>query len=526
MRSLWHILRLIWRDRGAAMRRGLALTVVVSLFGIGLLALSGWFIVAAGIAGLAGLGTVFDVFRPSAGVRFLAIARTAARYGERLLTHDATLKALASLRVRLLAGVSAADFATLSRLRAGGALNRLTADIDALDGLAIRLIFPALAGLIASIATLIGLWYLVAPVVALWAVGVTVLGGVVVLVLAGRAAFVPASRAETRQQALRAGVIAHLRGRAQLVVAGRLLDSRNTLLDQDRAARRDALQQSRVEWRAGAMLQAVAAVALSGTLVLAGQHVLDGRIGPAQAALAVLATLAMAELTAALQRGAAELGRMRDAAGRVAAALETPPTIQIAASETAPGLQLCGLSVAPLPGLRPVVADLDLTILPGETVALTGPSGRGKTAVLNTVAGLVPAMSGRVRAGGLVGYLTQRPALIAGTVRDTLKLASPDADDGPMRNVLAACALDLPLDTRLGEGGAGLSGGQSRRLALARTLIRRPDILLLDEPTEGLDAPTAAAMMHGIREWLPQAAILIAAHRDHDLIPATRVVVL
>ena len=107
MRWLWQIYRLLWRADKRAMRRGLALSVAVLVAGAALLGLSGWFITAAAAAGLAGAGAVFDVFRPSAGVRFLALGRTAARYGERLLTHDATLRALANLRVRLLAGIAA-----------------------------------------------------------------------------------------------------------------------------------------------------------------------------------------------------------------------------------------------------------------------------------------------------------------------------------------------------------------------------------------------------------------------------------
>ncbi len=522
MIALRHILSLIWTEQRRAMRRGLALSVLVTLFGIGLLALSGWFIVAAGIAGLAGLGATFDVFRPSAGVRFLAMARTAGRYGERLLTHDATLKALTSLRVRLLDGLSVAEFGLLSRLRGGQALNRLTLDVDALDGLAIRLVFPALAGVISALVGLIALWWLVAPPIALWVVGTPVLGGLAVLGLSAVAALPPAVRAETRQQDLRAGVIEHLRGRAVLAVSGRLPSARAALLDLDRDARSAAMAQSRIEWRAAAILQAVTAMALSGTLLICARHVASGRIGAAQAALALFATLSLAELSAGLLRGAVELGRMRDAARRVVPLLAAPAPPPAPPARPGAGVQATSLSVAAQPGLAPLIADLDLDVRPGETVAITGASGRGKTALLNTLAGLVPPSAGLVRIGGRLGYLTQRPALIAGSVRDTLALAAPQAGDATMRQVLDLCALDVALDRPLGEGGSGLSGGQARRLAMARVLIRRPDVLLLDEPTEGLDRAAASRMMAGMRRWLPDAAVLIAAHRDLDLAAADR----
>ena len=322
MTPLLTIATLFWRDQRRAILRGFALSAAVALSGIMLLALSGWFILAAGMAGLAGLGTVFDVFRPSAGIRFLAIARTGSRYGERLATHDATLKVLAGLRVRLLDGLSRADFTLQSRLRGGQALNRLTADVDALDGLAIRLVFPLLALLIAALAVLTGLWLLVAPSVALWVAGATFSGAVAVLAWAGKAAFGPSSEAEARRQALRSATVDHLRGRDWLAVAGRLTAARETVLSQDRRARAAALAQAQIEHRATAALQAAGAMTLAGTLWLAGRLAMQAQITAPQAALAVFAALAMGELALALQRGIAELGRMRGAAARIAPLLE------------------------------------------------------------------------------------------------------------------------------------------------------------------------------------------------------------
>ena len=134
MRPVLRIVRLLLAAAPWAMVRGAALSVVVLLMGAALLGLSGWFITATGVAGLAGLGIAFDVFRPSAGVRFLALGRTAARYGERLLTHDATLRALAALRVTLLRRHAGADARALMGLRSESVLTRIVSDVDALDG--------------------------------------------------------------------------------------------------------------------------------------------------------------------------------------------------------------------------------------------------------------------------------------------------------------------------------------------------------------------------------------------------------
>ncbi len=180
----------------------------------------------------------------------------------------------------------------------------------------------------------------------------------------------------------------------------------------------------------------------------------------------------------------------------------------------------------------PVLDDLTLDVGPGETVALTGPSGSGKSTLLLSVAGLHPVASGMITLGGLpvsdwdeaslrdaVALLPQRSALMSGTVADALRLAAPDSDDATLWQVLEAVQLsDVVqardgLNTPLGARGDGLSGGEGRRLVLARVLLRRPKVLLLDEPTEGLDEATAQAVLAGVRRFLPDAAILIAAHR-------------
>ena len=142
MRHLLSIaILLVTADRWA-MARGVLLAITVLVMGAALLGLSGWFITATGLAGLAGIGIAFDVFRPSAGVRFLALGRAAARYGERLLTHNATLRALAALRVVLLRGFARSDARELAKLRSEGALTRIVSDVDALDGVVLRLILP------------------------------------------------------------------------------------------------------------------------------------------------------------------------------------------------------------------------------------------------------------------------------------------------------------------------------------------------------------------------------------------------
>ncbi|AUH34131.1 amino acid ABC transporter ATP-binding/permease protein [Paracoccus tegillarcae] len=524
----------MWRDQRWALLRGLLLSLVVLLAGVGLLGLSGWFVTAAGIAGLAGAGAMFDVFRPGAGVRFLALGRTAARYGERLLTHDATLRVLADWRVRLLGALTAAPFAVQARLRGGVALNRITSDVDALDSLAIRLVFPMLAGLGSVLIAALLMWWLVLPAVALWLLISTLAGvGLTVLAFAGPASR-QAERAEAARQSLRAGMIDHLRGRLLLVVEGRLPRARDRVLEHDRQARQAVLRLAGIEIAADAAMQLLTTVIAAGTLLIAGYGVLDGRIGAAQAALAFFAALAMAEILMPLSRAIAELGRMRGAAARLTPLMQAQPRQPLPAVPAAPrgGLVLRQMVVGR--DDRPLLSPVNLHVRPGETVALVGRSGVGKTTLLDAIAGLSAPLSGQICMGGgmqdeatlrqSLGYLTQRPALTSGCIADTLRLADPEATDQQMTQVLQAVSLPLPLDRLLGEAGQGLSGGEARRLALARALIRKPEILLLDEPTEGLDAATATAVLGGIRAYLPDAAVLIASHRQAERRAADRVV--
>lgn len=536
MTPLWHILAAIWRSERQALLRGIALAVVVLSMGVALLGLSGWFIIAAGAAGMAGLGAVFDVFRPSAGVRFLALGRTAARYGERLLTHDATLRALAAIRVRLLTNLSAAPFAVISRFRSAQILNRLTADVDALDGIALRLVIPLIAGTV----TLAGAWallsWLVHPLAASWAVAALFTGSAVTLAWAARQTSRASRLAEASAQAFRVRLIDHLRGRALLSFSDAHAASERHVLDADARARRAAFDVAAIERRAGTILSIVATVAAAGVLLIGAELVRNGVLSPALAALGFLATLAMAEIVAPIRRGVTELGRMRDAARRVDR-WQTPADISVTPAKPAPsnrgGIVADSISVAPRPDVPPVIDRLSFAVAPGETLALTGRSGSGKTSVLTVISGLVRPSAGQVRLAEalvedwpeadlrrLLGYLPQRSVLVGGSVAENLSLAAPTATDSDLWEVLEHVELQPViermggLDALLGEGGMGLSGGESRRLALARVLIRSPRILLLDEPTEGLDRETASAVLGGIRRICPDAAILVAVHRD------------
>ena len=544
MTALWVIFKLFLRDQRTAMLRGAALSVAVLAMGAALLGLSGWFITAAAAAGLTGAGAVFDVFRPSAMVRFLALGRAAARYGERMLTHDATLRALENLRLRVLAAHLAAPYPRMIRARGAQVLNRLTADIDALDGVPLRLVLPLLAGLAVQVMALVMLWWLVDPTVALWVMGGYTIGAAVIFGRMARVSVPVARRAEVAAQAFRTRLIDMIRARRDLAVYGRLVAQRQAVQGAEDRRFVHRRQLDRAERQAGAAMavlgSAVAAVALGIGLALAQK----GAIEPAFAALGFFAALALAETLAPLRRAVSDLGRMADAARRVRGDLEEPaPIVSLAGVKVGmSGLNITDVTLNRPGTCLPVVADVSLQVRPGETVAITGASGTGKSTLLLAIAGLHPVAAGNVLIGDInlqdwpeaglrahLSLLPQRSALMAGTVGEALRLAAP-VDDTRLWQVLAAVHLDAVisakggLSARIGPRGEGLSGGEARRLTLARALLRAPAVLLLDEPTEGLDDPVACAVLRGIRHLLPDAAILIAAHRAAETSFADRVI--
>ncbi|MGV8985669.1 MAG: amino acid ABC transporter ATP-binding/permease protein [Cypionkella sp.] len=531
MRALWRIFALIWHDERQALLRGALLGVLVLLAGVALLALSGWFITAAAAAGLAGAGAVFDVFRPSAMVRFLALSRTAARYGERVLTHDATLRALSVVRVRLLRVYAAAPHDQLVRLRGAQILNRLMADVDALDGVPLRLILPLMTGLVAQIVSVLALWALVGPQMAAWVGLGIVAGSMVPLVWATRSALKPSRRAETAAQAFRSRFIELVQARADLAVYGQLAGLRAATLAADAKRQADRVTLDRIERRTGLALSLLGTLVAGGALALGIGLAKADVIGPGYAAIGFFAALALMETVAPLRRAIAEVGRMVQAARRVQV-VSVPAAQSGGQVGVADGLRIEGLGFQRAGARRAVFSGVSLSVGLGETLAIAGESGSGKSTLLLLIAGELAPTKGRITLGALpvqdwaedalraqVMLVPQRSSLMAGSIGDALTLGAPDASEDSLWQALEAVQLaDVIRDkgglaAHLGPRGSGLSGGEARRLVLARALLRRPVILLLDEPTEGLDDETARRVLDGIRRYLPDAVIVTASHR-------------
>ncbi|MGH1356679.1 MAG: amino acid ABC transporter ATP-binding/permease protein [Thalassovita sp.] len=529
MKYLFKIIRLLIKGEARAFAQGMALAFVVLVMGIALLALSGWFITAAAAAGLIGLGTLFNVFAPSAMVRFLALGRTAARYGERLTTHDATLRALSNLRIQLLNGVLLAPYRNLERLRASLFLNRVTADVDALDGLALRLVLPGVAGLTAIALTSATIALLVAPSVALVILLGYGLGPTLIFIVGQRLTERPARRAEAGMQALRSRVIDLIAVREELVAFGQVQDAKARVEYAAEFQSRGQASVEKIERRTGFWLEIMGWIVVSISLGTGASLAQAGDISAAQAAIGTFAALALSETVAPVRRALSEIGRMRSSARRVISLIDVnPSTAQAPAShhQTA-SLVVTDLKARRGSGGAVLFEPLSFAVEPGQTVALTGRSGCGKSTVLLLAAGQIAQDTGQISFGfppsTAIAMVPQRHALVAGTIAENLRLAAPNASADELWAALEATQLARTLrtknglDTRLGFRGTGLSGGEARRLVLARAVLCKPSLLLLDEPTEGLDGPLAEAVLQGIRSALPDTAILMAAHRPEEV---------
>jgi ATP-binding cassette subfamily C protein CydC len=540
MKALVFMLGTFWRAEQIWFLAGIAASTFTVLAGIALLGLSGWFITACALAGAASAGLGFDFFQPSAAIRFLAVGRTAGRYAERLVTHEATLRFLAALRVRFYRGAAHRPMEQLSALRSGLLLERITADVDALDNLYLRLALPLFVFVLSATVLAAAL---LSTSVALAGAGLALLTAASVVVgVSGLMAHHDTKRRAFALEALRLRTIDLVRAQADLAMTGGIARQR----DKVRSAGRRLVAVNRrlhmLQLVSDALLSLLSATCLAGVLVLGAAHFQQGQLLGPQLVLILLVVFALLECIGPLRRGAVEAGRTILAARRLAPVLESkaaaPAGIDVpGASRSA--LDLCKVEYCSAHDRPPIVHDINLRLEPGERVALVGASGSGKSTVLALVAGLLQPTQGAIRIGKhaprldrpAIGLLTQRTELLRDTVANNLRLAAPDADEATLWAALDIVELadtvhDLPLglDSMLGEGGCGLSGGQARRLALARIVLLSPAIWLLDEPTAGLDDALAGRVLRNIERAAGNATILIASHHVRERSIARRTI--
>lgn len=511
--------------------------------GVALLALSGGFLSATALAGATvATAITFDVFRPGALVRAAAILRTAGRYGERLVSHDAALRVLADLRAWAWQRIAPRPLAWLRERRSGDLLQRLVGDIDALDGVLLRALLPWLQTAAIVLAALAAAAWAFGAASAL-ALAAPLLAALLALPARAAAAAARAAQAAAQAQAqLRAQAVETLRGCTSLQVYGAWQEARARLLAQ--GGRWIAAQRRINRVEAGA-LAATLAVAGAAALLLplaSVEAIRSGALPGLWLAAGTLGLLALGEALAALPAGFVFAGQQRLAAQRVAALGgargDTPVKAAgggaaTAAAPAAPTLVFDRVHFA-YPGRAPVLDGFSATLRYGSHVALMGPNGAGKSTLAWLAAGALAPERGAVLLAGrpaaawdeptrcaTLTLVPQQPHVFDATIEENLRVAAPQAAEAQLWNALRIVQLDgwlrtqpLGLATRAGPLGTALSGGQARRLALARALLAGAPILILDEPTEGLDPPTALRLLDALRAHCHGRTLIVITHDD------------
>ena len=518
-------------------RLALATTLLFTtmLAGVGLLGLSGGFLTAAALAGALGLGGTFNFFSPSAGIRALTMARIVSRYFEKLVGHDATLRIARDLRVWFFQRALPLAPARLGGSRTGELLARLITDIGEVDGLMVRAISPLLALAGIALAT-VGAAALIYWPAALLLLVLAVLVGIGVPVLAvRRGEVVEAERAQQRAS-LRTLAFEGLEGAADLTA----LDARDDwALRVDAAAQQLARSDQRRRGRligGNVLHSALAGLGLLAMLWLALSAFQAGKVEAPFAATLVFLTVALLEVAAGSGIAWQALQSARVAGKRLRQIVDQAPAVQDPAQPRVVAADAASVVfeqvVFSWPGeTRRLLDGVDLQLAPGERIAIRGDSGCGKTTLSALLLRLWDPQQGAVRFGDVdlrefaqddwyrqIAWLPQGAPVFAGSIADNLRLGDPLAGDDALWAVLAQVRLSDwarqqgGLAAWVGENGATMSAGQARRLALARALLRNAPIMVLDEPTEGLDVDTAHALLIDLAAALGQRSLLMITH--------------
>ncbi|CAM3281586.1 putative ABC transporter ATP-binding protein [Klebsiella spallanzanii] len=545
MRALLPYLALYKRHKWLLLL-GIVLAIVTLLASIGLLTLSGWFLSASAVVGVAGIYS-FNYMLPAAGVRGAAIIRTAGRYFERLVSHDATFRVLQHLRVFTFSKLLPLSPAGLARFRQGELLNRVVADVDTLDHLYLRVISPLIGALVVIIVVTVGLSVLDVTLA-------LTLGGIMLLTLlllpplfyrAGK----PAGESMTRLRGqYRQQLTAWLQGQAELMLFNASSRYREQMEKTEVRWQDAQRRQAELTALSQAVMLLIGGIAVIVMLWLASEGVGGNTQPGALIALFVFCALAAFEALAPVTGAFQHLGQVIASAQRITQITEQEPEVSFTQGE-AQKLERVSLTLnqvtfsypqQPSPALEKV----SLQVKAGEHIAILGRTGCGKSTLLQLLTRAWDPAQGEISLNNqpltqlneatlrqAMSVVPQRVHLFSATLRDNLLLASPDASDAQLSETLERVGLDKLLDDSglnswLGEGGRQLSGGELRRLAIARALLHDAPLMLLDEPTEGLDATTESQILDLLAEVMREKTVLMVTHRLRGLARFNQIIVM
>jgi ATP-binding cassette subfamily C protein CydC len=520
---------------------GTGLGLLATISAIGLLALSGWFISAAAYAGLTvATAQLFNFFHPGIGLRLFAIGRTLARYAERIVTHDVTFRILQSLRSWFYIHLEPLAPARLMMYRSADVLNRIVADIDALDNLYLRVFSPSIVALVTSILVVVFIGFF-DPLIALSVAMFLVIAGfgvpAIVLRLAGSSGHELAHHISN----LRIRIVDALQGLPELLVFGAYPQQIDLVKQSNLALLKVQLRMSHIRGASFALITVFSGLAVLCALYLAvilvNHQTLDG---PALA-LVILTVMASFEAILPLPLAYQYLGQTREAGRRLLEIVETVPQVVFPDQSIPVDRQfsirfesVCFRYHDQAPW---ALSHVDFHIPAGRRVAVIGETGSGKSTLVHLLARFWNPVSGHIRLGEneidnfsetdlrrLISVVSQQPHMFNATLKENLLLACPGASDDQLLAALNTAQLlefvkGLPdgLNTWTGEAGQLISGGQARRVAVARAILHNGPLWVLDEPTEGLDPITEKNMMQALKRQTAGRTLLLITHRLLDL---------
>ncbi len=514
------------------------MAIAAAVLALVLLAVSGWLITASALAGI-GVLAALDIFAPGAIIRGAAVGRTVTRYLERLIGHEATFRQLTEIRIRAFKRLMAQSIARLEALGRGDTLSRLTRDVDVLDHVFPRLVLPTAAALGAAVLA-IAVFFALAPRAAIVLAACLVVGASLVLAAGTWLARTPGRRLAAATPAMRASLAEWLYGLGELISIGRAGERSVRVMELVHDQVRAQVAQRRIEAVMHTGIALFGYLAFWLVLLLAMKIYAAGSLSAPVVAGMALAVLALVDAWLPLAASWSFLETCRRAAMRVDA-LDADAgrrgRSEHAVSPTGFRLQTESLAFRYPGAIDPAIDGIDFELEEGEHVLVQGASGAGKTTLGKLLAGILEPDRGRVSLGGVglaeldesslrgrVGFLSQRSVLFQDTLAANLRLGAPSATDADLMRALEAVGLAefaqaLPngLESWIGEHGRSVSGGEGRRLALARLLLADFRVLVLDEPMAGIDSATARMVSQNLMPWLEGRSVVVLSHDRHVL---------
>jgi ATP-binding cassette subfamily C protein CydC len=511
---------------------GILMSIVSLVAGLLLVCISAWFITATALTGMGVIGVQgYNIFLPSACIRFLALSKPLSKYIERIYNHKVTLNQSSSSRGWLFEKIAQLKKDELIKFRSAQLLDGLVNDVEELDHFYLGMILPWISAGILFLMAIV--FFIIVLPSMLWVlIGIFLLSGIIIPSLAYRSSKSPEEESLFLKRQFHAELIGMLRGFGDLRQFG-LLDAKRKLILREVDIEQHLRSQSK---KALAFWQLVQQIILQGGFIVSVMlifHYINSIDGPL-VVLIVISLITLFEALSPFPTLAHQFSRTtwcgnslnewkdNNQPPRDIGKLPFPPD---------PNIQIDDIST--FYNQYPVFANLTLIFPANSITAVTGSNGCGKTTLLDVISGLKMTAHGNVLIGDKrlceidpdelidnIGYMEQQARIFDISLFDNIVLAQPKANDQNVLNAAVRAGLGPILEKQpdflrkqAGESGKNISGGQARMIALARIILKDPPVLLLDEPTEGLDMDAEKNLLNLLTSWKGIKTVILVTHK-------------